>query len=153
MKPRPALKENSPVLVLLWTSVFSISSMVTLTAEDETRLCSKQPRFDSSDQPYLWLQGDLLISPLKAFHYIWHFQSWQDKSEGRAKRCLMMQVLKHSWIFKKKYTKQLPDSKRAVSGMGNFYIRPHPDREVLFTKLRVCLGGSNNDLVLHFIFF
>lgn len=87
------------------------------------------------------------ISLLKAFHYIWHFQSWQDKSEGGATGCLMMQVLRHSWIFKKKYTKQLPDSKRAVSGMGNFYIRPHPDREVLITKFRVCLGGIHNDFV------
>lgn len=60
----------------------------------------------------------------------------------------MMQVLKHSWSFKKKYTKQLPDSKRAVSGMGNFYIRPHPDREILITEFKVCLGGSGNDLVL-----
>lgn len=92
------------------------------------------------------------ISLLKAFHYIWHFQSWQDKSEGRAKGCLMMQVLRHSWIFKKKYTKQLPDSKRAVSGMGNFYIRPHPDREVLITKFRVCLGGSHNGFVAMTLF-
>lgn len=64
----------------------------------------------------------------------------------------MMQVLRHSWIFKKKYTKQLPDSKRAVSGMGNFYIRPHPDREVLITKFRVCLGGSRNNFVAMTLF-
>lgn len=93
-----------------------------------------------------------MISLLKAFHYIWHFQSWQDKSEGGAKGCLMMQVLRHSWIFKKKYTKQLPDSMRAVSGMGNFYIRPHPDREVLITKFRVCLGGSHNGFVAMTLF-
>lgn len=116
------------------------------------RLYSKRPRTGSSCQSSTsGCRVTFQISLLKAFHYIWHFQSWQDKSEGRAKGCLMMQVLKHSWIFKKKYTKQLPDSKRAASGMGNFCIRPHPDREILTTKSKVCLGGSGNDLVLCFM--
>lgn len=152
MKPRPVLRENPPGLVLSQTSVFSASSVVTQYSMKQG-FVPNSPELAHLTSPTSGCRMTFLISLLKAFHYIWHFQSWQDKSERRAKGCLMMQVLKHSWIFKKKYTKQLPDSKRAVSGMGNFYIRPHPDREVLITKFRVCLGGSDNVLVLCFMCF
>lgn len=36
--------------------------------------------------------------------------------------------------------------------MGNFYIRPHPDREVLITKFRVCLGGIHDDPIAMTLF-
>lgn len=153
MKPRSTPKENSLVLVLSQTSVFSANSMVTLTEYHEIRLFSKHPELAHLTSPTSGCRVTFPISLLKAFHYIWHFQSWQDNSEGRAKGCLMMQGLKHSWIFKNKYTKQLPDSERAVSCMGNFCIRPHPDKEILITKFRVCIGRSDNDLGLCFMCF
>lgn len=133
-----------------WTSVSSTSSMAMLLVYHKDFI-PNDPELAHLTSSTSGCRVTFQISLLKAFHYIWHFQSWQDKSEGRAKGCLMMQVLKHSWIFKKKYTKQLPDSKRAASGMGNFCIRPHPDREILTTKSKVCLGGSGNDLVLCFM--